>query len=186
LGTLEIGIVAVALAMDAFSVAASVGPRCCPRWGAVRMAGSFGGFQAGMPLLGALGGSLFYVYVREFDHWVAFGLLEVVGLRMVYEAVRHWRGETGGAEGAGFDPSRGLPLVWLSVATSIDAFGAGMGLRMAGANLWVACPVIGVTAAVLTYVGASLGVRAEQWLGRKAELVGGLVLVGLGVKMLGI
>jgi putative Mn2+ efflux pump MntP len=50
----------------------------------------------------------------------------------------------------------------------------------------VACPVIGVTAAVLTYVGASLGVRAEQWLGRKAELVGGLVLVGLGVKMLGI
>jgi putative Mn2+ efflux pump MntP len=185
LGTLEIGIVAVALAMDAFSVAASVGPRCCPRWGALRMAGSFGGFQAGMPLLGALVGSLFYVYVREYDHWVAFGLLELVGMKMVYEAARHWR--DGGAESAegSFDPSRGLPLVGLSVATSIDAFGAGMGMRMAGANLWVACPVIGVTAAVLTYVGATLGVRAERWLGRKAELLGGLVLIGLGVRMLG-
>ena len=138
-----------------------------------------------MPLLGALVGSLFYVYVREYDHWVAFGLLELVGGRMVFEALRHWRDGATSSEGASFDPSRGLPLVVLSVATSIDAFGAGMGMRMAGANLWLACPVIGVTAAVLTYVGASLGMRAEQWLGRKAELLGGLVLIGLGVKMLG-
>jgi len=186
LTTLEIVVLAVALAMDAFSVAASVGPRCCPRWGALRMAGSFVGFHAGMPLLGALVGSLFYVYVREFDHWVAFGLLEVVGLHMVVEAVRHWKDGPATSQGASFDPSRGLPLLGLSVATSIDAFGAGMGMRMAGANLWLACPVIGFMAAVLTYVGASLGVRAEQWLGRKAELLGGLVLIGLGVRMLGI
>jgi len=119
-------------------------------------------------------------------HWVAFGLLEVVGLHMVVEAVRHWKDGPATSQGASFDPSRGLPLLGLSVATSIDAFGAGMGMRMAGANLWLACPVIGFMAAVLTYVGASLGVRAEQWLGRKAELLGGLVLIGLGVRMLGI
>ena len=83
LSTLEIALLSVALAMDAFSVAASVGPRCCPRLGALRLSLSFGGFQAGMPLLGGLVGSLFYVYVREYDHWVAFGLLELVGLHMV-------------------------------------------------------------------------------------------------------
>ena len=185
MGTLEIGIIAIALAMDAFSVAASVGPRCSLRWGAVRLASSFGGFQGLMPMLGALVGSLFYIYVREYDHWVAFGLLELVGVRMVFEALRHWKGEGASANDAGFDPSCGLPLLGLSVATSIDAFGAGMGMRMAGANLWLACPLIAGITASLTYLGARLGARAEQWLGRKAELVGGLVLIGLGVKMLG-
>jgi putative Mn2+ efflux pump MntP len=171
--------------MDAFSVAASAGPRCCPKFGAMRLSLAFGGFQAGMPVLGALVGSLFYIYVREYDHWVAFGLLEMIGLRMVIEAARHWKGESAQAGGASFDPSCGLPLLGLSVATSIDAFGAGMGMRMAGANLWLACPMIGVITAALTFLGAKLGVRAEQWLGRKAELLGGLVLMGLGVKMLG-
>jgi putative Mn2+ efflux pump MntP len=171
--------------MDAFSVAASAGPRCCPKFGAMRLSLAFGGFQAGMPVLGALVGSLFYIYVRQYDHWVAFGLLELIGLRMAIEAVRHWRDGTGQTNEAGFDPSCGLPLLGLSVATSIDAFGAGMGMRMAGADLWLACPMIGVITAALTFLGAKLGVRAEQWLGRKAELLGGLVLMGLGVKMLG-
>jgi len=172
--------------MDAFSVSASAGPRCCPRFGALRLAASFGGFQALMPLLGALAGSLLYVYVSEFDHWVAFALLQIVGWRMVFEAVRHWKGGASAGKGDSFDPSRGLSLLVLSVATSIDAFGAGMSMRMVGANLWIACPVIGLTAALLSYVGARLGLRAEQYLGRKAELVGGLVLIGLGIKMLGI
>jgi putative Mn2+ efflux pump MntP len=171
--------------MDAFSVAASAGPRCCPKFGALRLSLAFGGFQAGMPVLGALVGSLFYVYVREYDHWVAFGLLEMIGLRMVIEAARHWKGESEQADEASFDPSCGLPLLGLSVATSIDAFGAGMGMRMAGANLWLACPMIGGITAALTFLGAKLGIRAERWLGRKAELLGGLVLMGLGVKMLG-
>jgi putative Mn2+ efflux pump MntP len=185
LTTLELVILAIALAMDAFSVAASAGPRCSPRWGALRLAAAFGGFQGLMPLLGALVGSLFYIYVREYDHWVAFGLLELVGVRMVYEALRHWRGEDAGSGDTTFDPSCGLPLLGLSVATSIDAFGAGMGMRMAGANLWLACPLIAGITACLTYLGARLGVRAERWLGRKAELLGGLVLMGLGLKMLG-
>jgi putative Mn2+ efflux pump MntP len=171
--------------LDAFSVAASAGPRCCPGYGALRLSLAFGGFQAVMPVLGALVGSLFYVYVREYDHWAAFGLLELVGLRMVVEAVRHWRDDPGQADEAGFDPSCGVALLGLSVATSIDAFGAGMGMRMAGGNLWLACPMIGGITAALTFLGAKLGVRAEQWLGRKAELLGGLVLMGLGVKMLG-
>jgi len=184
--TFEIAVIAVALAMDAFSVAASVGPRVSRPWGAVRLAGFFGGFQGLMPLLGALVGSLFYTYVRAYDHWVAFGLLELVGLNMAVEALRHWRDHSAeaGLE-AGFDPSLGLALLGLSVATSIDAFGAGMGMRIAGANMWLAAVLIAVITAGITYLGARLGVRAERWLGRRAELLGGLVLIALGIKMLG-
>ena len=184
--TVEIIILAVALAMDAFSVSVSAGPRCCPRFGALRLAASFGGFQGFMPLLGALAGSFLYVYVSEFDHWVAFGLLQLVGWKMVFDALRHWKDGAFADEGNSFDPSRGLSLIVLSIATSIDAFGAGMSMHMVGANLWIACPVIGLTAALLSYGGARLGLRAGHYLGRKAELLGGLVLIGLGIKMLGI
>jgi putative Mn2+ efflux pump MntP len=180
---LELIILAVALAIDAVSVAASAGPRVCPRWGALRLGLCFGGFQALMPLLGALAGAYLYTYVRAYDHWVAFGLLLLIGLKMLYEAARrHGVGEEGAA--AGFDPSVGWSLLGLSIATSIDAFGAGMGLRMAEANLWVAAPLIGAVTAALSYSGAHLGVRAERFLGRKAEFAGGVVLVGLAVRML--
>jgi len=182
--TVEIVVIAVALAMDAFSVAASVGPRVSARWGALRLAASFGGFQGGMPLLGAVVGSLFYAHVRSYDHWIAFGLLELVGVNMTVGALRHWR-DDGPPSEEGFDPSRGLSLLGLSVATSIDAFGAGMGMRMAAANMWLAAALIAAITASLTYLGAGLGIRSEQWLGRKAELLGGLVLIGLGLKMLG-
>ena len=148
------------------------------------MAASFGLFQAGMPLLGALVGAYLLVHVRTWDHWVAFGLLEAVGLKMIFEAVRPERGD--GRDGPRLDPSRGMALLSLSVATSIDAFGAGMGMRVAGANVWAAAPVIGVVAAGLTYAGAGVGRRAKRYLGRAAELLGGLVLMGLGVKMLSI
>lgn len=184
MSNLEIVMLAVALALDAFSVAASVGPRCSPRVGAMRLAGSFGAFQALMPVLGALVGAYLYRYVRQYDHWVAFGLLEVVGARMIFEAVRHERAKQPQAGSEVFDPSRGWSLVCLSVATSIDAFGAGMGMQMVGANLWLACPLIGIITAALTYLGGSLGVRARKYLDRRAEILGGLVLIFLGFRML--
>ena len=179
----EIAALAFALAVDAFSVATSVGPYVPRRWGPIRMAASFGLFQAGMPLLGALVGALL-VHIQSWDHWLAFGLLELVGLKMIFEAVRPPHEVAG--EGVRLDPSRGVALLSLSVATSIDAFGAGMGMRVAGANVWAAVPVIGVVAAALTYVGARIGRRAKRYLGRGAELLGGLVLLALGVKMLSI
>ena len=82
------------------------------------------------------------------------------------------------------DPSRGWVLIGLSVATSIDAFGAGIGMQLGGANVWVASAVIGVVTAALTFVGAKIGAHAEHHLGRKAEFLGGAVLVALGFKML--
>jgi putative Mn2+ efflux pump MntP len=89
-----------------------------------------------------------------------------------------------GDKGTGKDPSTGWSLLGLAVATSIDAFGAGVGMRIAGANLWIACPTIGLVCAALTYLGARIGSAAEKYLGRKAEIAGGLVLMSLGVRML--
>ena len=179
---LEIAALALALAIDAFSVAASVAPKTHPFWGPLRMAVSFGLFQACMPLIGAFVGAYLITYVRAYDHWVAFGLLELVGVRMIIEAFRD--GGDQERDASGTDPSRGAALLSLSIATSIDAFGAGLGMRMAGANVWVASPVIGIVAASLTSLGGCLGRTARHRLGRKAEVLGGLVLIGLGLRML--
>jgi putative Mn2+ efflux pump MntP len=183
LSTLEITALAIALAIDAFSVSASVGPRCRRRWSALRLAGSFGFFQAFMPLLGALVGSYLLSYVQAYDHWVAFGLLELIGVRMVFEAARPAKADEA-RELRQSDPSVGLSLLGLSVATSIDAFGAGMSMRIMGANFWLACPLIGSVTAGLSFVGTRLGATLGKYVGRKAELVGGLVLIGLGIRML--
>lgn len=182
---LEIATLAVALALDAFSVSASLGPRAGGRVGALRLAGTFGGFQAVMPMLGAVAGASFHQYVRHYDHWVAFGVLELVGLRMVLGALAPSRGRLGASRPEGrADPSSGLPLLGLGLATSLDAFGAGMGLHMAGADLWAACPLIGAVTAALSYLGARLGERVGRRLGPGAELAGGIVLMALGIRML--
>jgi manganese efflux pump family protein len=187
LGTLEIMVLAIALAIDAFSVAASIGSRCCPRFGSLRLALSFGGFQGVMPLLGALAGSLLYVFVSKYDHWLAFGLLELVGIKMLYEGLRKKKEDvTCSTNGASFDPSCGWSLLGLSIATSIDAFGAGIVMQMRKTNLWLAAACIAITAFVLTYLGAKLGHQAEKRFGRAAEITGGLVLIALGIKMLAI
>jgi manganese efflux pump family protein len=178
----EIAALALALAIDAFSVATSTAPRAHREWGPVRMAASFGLFQAVMPLLGALVGAYLLVYVHAYDHWIAFGILTLVGLKMIVEALK--KADETGNGCVNVDPSRGFPLIALSVATSIDAFGAGVGMQIVGANLWIASPVIGIVCAILTYLGAKIGTAAAHHFGQRAEIVGGLVLIGLGVKML--
>jgi putative Mn2+ efflux pump MntP len=181
---LTILLLAVGLAMDAFSVAVSAGPRSCPRLGPIRLAASFGAFQGLMPVLGALVGSLLYTYVRRYDHWVAFALLEAIGVKMIVEGLRGASPASRAPGGLQFDPSRGWPLLGLSLATSIDAFGAGIGMRMVDANLWVACSAIGLVTLGLAYLGARLGIRMQKSLGPRAELLGGIVLIALGFKML--
>lgn len=181
----ELAVLALALAVDAFSVAAAVAPGCSARWGAIRLAGAFGCFQALMPLLGALAGRYALAYVHRYDHWVAFALLELIGVKMLADAL--WLGKRERAQGApkpGSDPSWGWSLLGLSLATSLDAFGAGVALQVKGASLPVACPVIGAVAAGLTYLGARLGARAGKYFGARAEVAGAVVLMALGVKLL--
>jgi len=181
----EISLLALILAIDAFSVAAAVGPKCCRKWGALRLSLAFGVFQAVMPLLGILCGKLLLENFPGYDRWIAFLLLEAIGIKIILEAVFERNLEKKRTRNSkSSDPSLGLSLLGLSVATSIDALGAGVALAGRCPNLWITCLTIGLVAAVLTWLGARIGSRAEKYFGSKAEIIGGIVLMLLGLKML--
>ena len=140
----------------------------------------FGGFQAAMPLAGWLLGRGIGRWMADWDHWIAFGLLSLLGLRMIVEALRGGD-EVDAIPGRPFRPSLMLPL---AVATSIDALAAGVTLPVLGASLATALVVIGATTAVLSAAGLFAGRRFGAALGRRLDAVGGLVLIGLGTKIL--
>jgi len=178
---IEVLMIAVGLAMDAFAVSIGAGAiraRLAPR-ATFRLAFHFGLFQFLMPVAGWLLGTSVADWLSGVDHWIAFGLLGFVGGRMVVSGAR------GGEEGlTGPDPSKGLTMVALSVATSIDALAVGLSLAMLGVGILLPALVIGVVTGALCTVGVALGDRLGRRLGNRMELVGGLVLVGIGVKIL--
>lgn len=173
--------IAVALAMDAFAVALGTGMKLATLTGRhlFRLGFHFGLFQALMPIIGWLAGLTVQKQVAAWDHWIAFGLLAFVGGKMLKEAFAK---EDDRAEAS--DPTRGLSLVILSVATSIDALAVGFTLSMLGVSIWTPALVIGLVAGVLTVVGMLLGRRAGDHWGPRVEIVGGLILIGIGVKIL--
>ncbi len=180
---IEVLLLALALSADAFSVAVAVGLAHSSRRQVFRLSWHFGLFQAFMPFLGAGAGMFLLRYVSAVDHYLAFGILALLGARMLWQAATGHKPESGGEPA---DPTRGWSLVGLSLATSIDAFGAGIGLALARARLLLSCFVIGVTTGMITLAGMRIGSRLTAIVGRWADVVGGLVLIGLGVKMLGI
>ncbi len=180
MGIVEILLLAVGLAMDAFAVSLGIGAsgRACTPRACFRLCFHFGLFQFMMPILGWLGGTGLARFIGGVDHWVAFGLLAFVGGRMV------WGAFVDEEEIKPDDPSRGRTLVMLAVATSIDALAVGLSLAMLGVHVLRPSIVIGVVAAGLSLLGLVLGRRLGLALGKKAELVGGLVLVGIGLRVL--
>jgi putative Mn2+ efflux pump MntP len=171
---------ALALAMDAFAVATAVAAGL-PEWTArhtFRLAWHFGLFQGMMPIFGWFGGSALLPFMAAIDHWIAFALLAFLGLRMIWQA-RHPEGRN-----QDFDPTRGWSLVVLSVATSIDAFAVGVSLCLIGISIWVPSLIIGLVTVVVTYVGTRMGRRAGHYLGQWAERIGGVVLIGIGTRIL--
>ena len=173
--------IAVGLAMDAFAVAIGIGlnaQEVGPRK-TLRLAWHFGLFQALMPIVGWLAGLSVERWISGVDHWVAFGLLAAIGGHMIYEALH------GDEEArASRDPTRGVSLIVLSVATSIDALAVGLSLALLGVEIWWPAAVIGVVAFVFTAAGLHLGRRFGSLLGRRMEVAGGLILIGIGVKIL--
>jgi putative Mn2+ efflux pump MntP len=171
---------AVSLGVDAFSVALGAGayPTESERRRTFRLVFHFGFFQAGMAFLGWLGGHTIESFIAAYDHWIAFGLLAYVGGRMLYAS---WLGD---AETCNQDPSRGLTLVLMSVGTSIDALAVGLSLALAGSAILWPSLIIGVVAAGMTFVGLRLGCKMGVMFGRPMQLVGGLVLIGIGVRVL--
>ena len=170
--------VAIGLAMDAFAaaVAVSVSLRAVSRRQVARLAFHFGLFQALMPIVGWLAGVSFVTWIASWDHWIAFGLLAVVGLRAIRAGLR---GEE--ASEAASDPTRGVSLIVLSLATSLDALAAGLSFAALGVRVWVPSLVIGGTAGVLTAVGTIFGSRLGSRFGAWAEVAGGVVLIGIGL-----
>jgi manganese efflux pump family protein len=176
----ELLAIAVALAMDAFAVAVVVGLTVRPltRRHAFRLSFHFGLFQALMPILGWTAGMAVQERMARVDHWVAFGLLVFVGGRMVLGALQ--AEEDRASDG---DPTRGWRLVMLATATSIDALAVGLSLAMLGWPIAAPAVVIGLVAAVLTLTGMRLGQYVGASWGRRVELVGGLILIAIGVRI---
>jgi putative Mn2+ efflux pump MntP len=173
---------AVALAMDCFAV--SMGLACALKGltvrQSVRMAFFFGAFQFGMPVLGWLAGENVVRFTSGFDHWVAFGLLAVIGGRMIYDSFSLSDEE----KACRPDQTRGARLLVLSVATSIDALAVGLTLGVIKAGILYPAAVIGIICFVMTIIGARLGPVIGRAVGKRAELLGGLILIGIGVRIL--
>jgi len=174
-------IIALGLSADCFAVAfgGSCGLKKISPAQVLRLAFFFGLFQAIMPLLGWLLGRTFVRFIEPFDHWVAFGLLAFVGGRMLWEFF-HEKAESTKE----VDITRGLQLLVLSIATSIDSLAAGLSFAFLDVNIVLAIVTIGITAFIVTAIGVILGRKIGHFLGRWAELVGGLVLIGIGLRIL--
>ena len=172
--------IAIALAMDAFTVAIVAGVMLSPMTGrhVFRLAFHFGLFQALMPVLGWACGVAVHRYIAHIDHWVAFGLLAFVGGKMILDSMRSE--EKMPATG---DPTSGWRLVVLSIATSIDALAVGLSLAMVGSAIVVPAVVIGIVAAGFTTAGMLLGRRIGMRWGKRVEVVGGLILIAIGLKI---
>ena len=175
--------VAFALAMDAFavSVGISLRPEGLIKRQTFRMAFHFGLFQFMMPLFGwQATRSILLDYIEPFDHWVAFGLLLTIGAKMIFEFFRTKKETQEKQE----DPTKGFSILMLSVATSIDALAVGMSLAALQVTILYPAAVIGIVAFLMTILGARIGPLLGRLVGRGAELLGGLILILIGVKIL--
>ena len=178
----ELFLLAVGLSMDAFAVSVCKGlsvkkaglkeSAICGTW--------FGGFQGLMPLIGFLLASLFAEAIEAFDHWVAFGLLVVIGINMLKEAFEHE------CECCDKNADFGVKTMFvMAIATSIDALAVGISLAMAGnVNIVLAVLLIAVTTFLLSALGVKIGNIFGSRFEKKAQIAGGVILIGLGVKIL--
>ena len=176
---LELIIIGFGLAMDAFAVSMGKGltlNRVEPRH-ALKAGVWFGGFQALMPIIGYLLGQSFSSIVVSIDHWIAFGLLVLIGLNMIREAI--W------GEEESQDSNFGVRHMFImAVATSIDALAVGITMAFLGINIWLAATIIGVITFLLSASGIYLGRTVGGKLGDKAGILGGVVLIAIGIKIL--
>ncbi len=177
---LTIVVIALGLAMDAFAVSIVSGAAYeqLKIRHALRMAVFFGGFQALMPLIGSLAGMTVRAHIAGYDHWIAFVLLSGVGMKMIYESFKIKPTKKN------FNPSNILILLILSVATSIDALIIGITISLLSVPIVITAAVIGLVTFILSYIGAYIGKKFGHFFENKIEAIGGLILIGLGAKIL--
>ena len=179
---ISIFIIALGLSADCFAVslAAGVALRRIPARLTTRVSLAFGVFQAGMTLVGWLAGSTVIDYISGYDHWLAFALLVFIGGHMLWEAFHEKEGEDRRSARIASWPV----LFVLAVATSLDALAVGLSFAFLQVRIFDAALTIGLVAAAITVFGLYLGRRVGRLVGRRAEIIGGLILIGIGVRIL--
>lgn len=174
--------IAVGLSMDAFavSIVTSLSLREVSKRQVFRLSFHCGLFQFLMPVIGWYLGAAFSKYISSYDHWIAFALLSAIGGKMIHESFEK---DDDGEKKSAVDPTRGLSLLFLVVATSIDALAVGVSLAMLSINIWYPAAIIGVVTLSLTVIGMKIGERLGLAFGHRMELIGGLILIGIGIKI---
>jgi len=173
-------LISLGLAMDAFAVSISNGMalKCFKKKIAFRVALFFGGFQAIMPVIGWAAGLSFRKYIESYDHWIAFVLLSFIGVKMIFESSGLEKNETS------CNPENILFLFTMAVATSIDALAVGISFSCLRINIITPVIAIGLVTFVLSFSGVFLGNKFGSFFEKKMELLGGVILIGIGLKIL--
>ncbi len=171
--------IAIGLSMDALAVSVANGAMVqgLRFRQALRIAFFFGLFQAIMPLIGWAAGTTFNQYINRFDHWIAFGLLFIIGGRMVIESFS-------GAHAKVRNCLHFPTLLMMSLATSIDALAVGVSFAMLNEGIWYPILIIGVITFFVSMLGIRFGKSVGPLFGKRVEMIGGLVLIGIGFKIL--
>lgn len=179
MGIVELLLISVGLAMDAFAVSVGKGmtlKRVRP-YHALSAGLWFGGFQGLMPIIGYFVGRSFSSYVTAVDHWIAFGLLALIGLNMIRETLK--------GDDEAHDANFGFKaMLLMAIATSIDAMAVGVSMAFVDVNIWMSALIIGLVTLVISASGVYLGMLFGSRLGSSAGIFGGLILIGIGVKTL--
>ncbi len=180
MNTITILLLALGLSMDAFavSISSSVTIDRIKFRHALKIGAFFGSFQALMPLIGWLAGLGFRVLIAGNDHWIAFALLALIGGKMIYESSKKDCPQNK------VNPLNTLVLLGLAVATSIDALAAGISFALLKINILYTVSLIGLITFVVSMVGVFLGKKLCGFWGNKIEIAGGLILIGIGLKIL--
>ena len=169
----------IGLSMDCFAVSLAIGTTTRTRlvYAAVIIAVCFGVFQSGMTIIGWLAGSTLVGLIAPYDHWIAFILLTIVGIKMIWEGIGREDTE------AHLDSIRLFPVLVLSVATSIDALAVGVSFGMISTAVFIPAVIIGVVAFLFSFAGVMLGEKMEVVLGNKMEIAGGIILILIGIRI---
>ncbi|MEI8202759.1 MAG: manganese efflux pump MntP family protein [Bacteroidota bacterium] len=181
MGLFELLLIGLGLSMDCFAVAisTSICQKCLNNNDFLKVSLSFGIFQGGMPIIGWLLGFNFRNLISEYDHWISFIILLAIGAKMIFESLRNKSAEST------YNIKKPLVLLSLSIATSIDALVIGVSLAFLNVNILNAATSFTIITFVVSLTGLYIGKHTRKFIfGKNAEIIGGLVLVGLAIKIL--
>jgi manganese efflux pump family protein len=173
-------LIAIGLTFDTFAVSISTGlvASHIRFWQATKIGIILAFFQALMPFIGWIIGTQVKHLISNYDHWVAFGLLACIGIKMIVEGMKKEEDKND------FDPFRPMVVVGMAIATSIDAFIVGISFAFISINIFLSIGIIGFFTYLVAMLGMLFGKNVGKWFGKRMEIVGGLILIGIGVKIL--